>query len=388
MSNNIHLDKTKKKFLKRKRRITPKAKLFINPSITHFNSDSFFIFDIDEGARYLNSNKNPNSLKLSKNEIMTLINVIKSIKNEQIIQSGFKMISVKKSIIDKINDFFNISIKRDPLESFIIKKFEDPENRNNITCRKLAEEYYEKTEIKVSKSTINNIVNKKLGYKYIKTAFKNIKILSEENIITSLSFLKIMERCIRLNFQIIYLDESSIVSCNTKGYAWRKRNQDVYIKLHKNERINLIMAITKDNVIHYSFNRENTNESNFINFIDQLYDKINQQGIHHYVIVMDNLSTHKTSKLLSIYAEKKMNIIFNTPYLSSFNCIEYAYKKKKKKIYTKIYEGINDVIENSSKFIESNEFKNSLKKNYRDTLENYVTFSEKYKNYNLKHIDN
>ena len=83
-----------------------------------------------------------------------------------------------------------------------------------------------------------------------------------------------------------------------------------------------------------------------------------------------------------------MNIIFNTPYLSSFNCIEYAFRSLKKKIYTKRYEGLNDVIENSSKFIESNEFKNSLKKNYRDTLENYVTFSEKYKNYNLKHIDN
>ena len=170
--------------------------------------------------------------------------------------------------------------------------------------------------------------------------------------------------------------------------AWRKRNQDIYLKFPKKEKVNLIMAISKDSAIHYVFNKENTNESNFSDFIEKLYDKILQKGIHHYAIVMDNLSIHKTNKLLSIYVQKKMNIIFNTPYLSSFNCIEFAFRSLKKNIYTKVYEDINEVIENSSKYIESNEFKNSLKNNYRDTIENYVMFSEKYKYYNLKNIDN
>ena len=53
---------------------------------------------------------------------MTLINVIKSIKKEQIKESDNKFILVDKTIIDKIDDFFNISIKYEPLEAFIIKK--------------------------------------------------------------------------------------------------------------------------------------------------------------------------------------------------------------------------------------------------------------------------
>ena len=222
MSNNVYPKIIENKFLKRKRFVTPKAKAFTNPSITHFNSDSFFIFDIDEGQKYLNNKNNPNTLKLSKNELMTFMNAINSIKNEQIINSGNNFISVNKSIINKIDDYFNVSINYDPLASFIIKKFENPENIYGITCRKLAKEYFDETGISISKTTINNTIRNKLGFRYIKTAFKNISILSKESIITSLSFIKIMERCIRLNFEVIYLDESSILSYNSKGMAWRK----------------------------------------------------------------------------------------------------------------------------------------------------------------------
>ena len=35
------------------------------PNICHFNSQSFFIFDINDGTKYLSKVKNKNSLKLS-----------------------------------------------------------------------------------------------------------------------------------------------------------------------------------------------------------------------------------------------------------------------------------------------------------------------------------
>ena len=147
------------------------------------------------------------------------------------------------------------------------------------------------------------------------------------------------------------------------------------------------MAITKDDVLHYTFNKENKNELNFIYFINKLSEKIIQKKIHHYVVVMDNLSIHKTKNLINTYFEKKMNIVYNTPYLSSFNCIEFAFRTLKKKIYSKTYEDINKVIEDSSKYLDSIEFKNCLKNNYKDTIENYLMFSEKYKYLNLTLIE-
>ena len=99
---------------------------------------------------------------------------------------------------------------------------------------------------------------------------------------------------------------------------------------------------------------------------------------------MDNLSIHKTKNLISSYIENKMNIVYNTPYLSSFNCIEFAFRTLNKKIYSKTYEDINKVIEDSSKYLDSIEFKNCFKNNYKDTIENYLMFLEKYKYLNLK----
>lgn len=148
------------------------------------------------------------------------------------------------------------------------------------------------------------------------------------------------------------------------------------------------MAVTDDDVIHYAFNKQNTNEANFIEFINHLEHKIKKKGITHYAMVMDNLSVHKTKALMDIYQEQKMNIIFNTPYLSSFNCIEFAFRTLKKKIYTRVYEDINQIIEYSSEYMESKEFKNCLKNNYKDTIQNYIIFSEKYKSFNLKFMGN
>lgn len=231
MSNIIYPKKKPKVFLDKKRLSKAKQKVLNNPGITHFNSDSFFIYDIDEGQKYLNNTNNPNSLKLSKNELETFLNIINSIEREKLTED--KLISVHKNIIDKLNEFFKINIKYDALTSFIIKKFEMPGNTFNITCRKLSNEYFDETGIKVSKSTINNIIKNNLGFRYIKTAFKNFKILSNENIITSLCFIKIIERCLKLNFKIIYIDESSILTFNNKGMAWRKQNQEVYVNFPK-----------------------------------------------------------------------------------------------------------------------------------------------------------
>lgn len=45
---------------------------------------------------------------------------------------------------------------------------------------------------------------------------------------------------------------------------------------------------------------------------------------------MDNLSSHKSSKLMEFYDKHKINVLFNTPYLSNFNAIELSFRNLKK----------------------------------------------------------
>ena len=51
-----------------------------------------------------------------------------------------------------------------------------------------------------------------------------------------------MERCIQLNFEVIYLDESFILSSNSKVMAWKKQKQEIYLKFPKKQRVDLMVA--------------------------------------------------------------------------------------------------------------------------------------------------
>ena len=48
----------------------------------------------------------------------------------------------------------------------------------------------------------------------------------------------------------------------------------------------------------------------------KLGEIILEKNLSPYIIVLKNLSCHKTKELIELYSSKKMNIIFNRPYLS------------------------------------------------------------------------
>ena len=98
----------------------------------------------------------------------------------------------------------------------------------------------------------------------MKTTIKNINITSERNLIISLTFLKIVERAIRQNMKLIFLDESSILSANNNYRIWRQKEEDVFFQIPKKERVNLVMAISEDEVLHYYFAKKNINKKFFL----------------------------------------------------------------------------------------------------------------------------
>ena len=51
---------------------------------------------------------------------------------------------------------------------------------------------------------------------------------------------------------------------------------------------------------------------------------------------MDNLSVHRTKKLMEFYKDKKLNIIFKCIYRSNFNAIELAFRIIKFTLYNKL----------------------------------------------------
>ena len=69
-----------------------------------------------------------------------------------------------------------------------------------------------------------------------------------------------------------------------------------------------------------------------------------------------------------------------------FNSIELFFRSIKKTTYSKIYESINDLKDNINKIINNNKFNNTLLFNFKETLQDYLFYSDTYKNKNLNNI--
>lgn len=113
-----------------------------------------------------------------------------------------------------------------------------------------------------------------MGFRYLKSIVKINKILEVKNIINSLAFLKTFIKCLKLNFNIIYLDESAIQNDNNNYYSWRFPNEDLFAKIDPKKRLNLIMSINAEKIIYYEINKINTDESVFLCFMDKLKNEL------------------------------------------------------------------------------------------------------------------
>ena len=109
-----------------------------------------------------------------------------------------------------------------------------------------------------------------------------------------------------------------------------------------------------------------------------------------YLIIMDNFTGHKTADLLKYYNDEKMNILFNVQYCSYFNCIELCFRSLKKYLNNKSYDNQDKIINDIKDFLSKDELKKTLLKNYKETLQQYLLFTQenKYENINNYIIEN
>lgn len=368
--------------------ISSHAKYIKNPSITKFNKNSLFIFDIDEGRYYINSVKNANNIKLNEDELKILINKYYELKNEQSKEKGQQMILLDQTILNEINNYFKESIIEDSLIKFLKNEYISNTNRNGFTSRKLSRKYFITTGNRVSHTTISNVLKYKLGYRYLKVAPKTNKIISPESIIISMGILKIVSRCIKEKISIIYVDESTILNINNNLRTWIIPGENLYSRIENKKRCNLIMAINENGVVHYTLNEKNTNDEIFQEFIQDLLLKLKEKHIYNFALFLDNFSGHKTNKLIKFYSEQKIKIIFNTPYYSNFNAIEYGFRGLKNILYKKVYESMESLKCDINLILNSSEFQRTIKYGFKDTILEYLRFFEKNKNINFNNLKN
>lgn len=380
--DNLNLSKRNKIFTKKKRFISTQFKK--KKHISYININSHFIIDLKNPLQYFIILNNKNLIKFKSTEYIFLKQTIQDLSlkiNSGSIDKNF--VEIPKNICQDINNYFKVNTKKNKIEQFIEKKLIENKSRNSFSCRKLANSFFEETGERVSKTYINNILKNNFKLSYLKTPIKTHLINNDVGIFSAFYFIKSIIKCMSLGFKLLFLDESSILSINNNYRAWRSKNDELYFTLGTKKKKNLLLIVSDNSVIHYKITDSNTDENIFLTFMKEVISIISKKINQKFVIVMDNLSSHRTKNAMDFYINNKLNIIFNCVYRSSFNCVELAFKSIKLHLYKNLYESIDETINDVKKIIEGKNFKSVLVHNYLETLYRYLDFYEKNKNINL-----
>ena len=191
----------------------------------------------------------------------------------------------------------------------------------------------------------------------------------------------------KLGFDFIFLDESKLELKNNHFRAWMKKEEILTFGVNSNIKKNIILAVNKSEIIFYQFLDQNINSNNFVEILGKLGEKMEEKNNKKYVLILDNCTAHKTDEVIKYLYDKKINTIFTPPYQSTFTPIELAFRAIKKVIYSKLYNEIGDLIEEVENILKGENIKNTLLLNYRETINQYISFIDLNKNLNLNNIE-
>lgn len=359
-----------------------------NPDISHINSDSNFIYDESSALAHFNKVKNKNTIKLTKEELNLFINVINEINTQKLIDNEEEFIELPFDLYNKIKNFKSkVKSENEELVEFIKTTIENCNNREKISCRKLASLYEKNKGKKVGKSTIHKILRKRLGYRYLKTTYKTKKLKSEISILHCFYFIKCFAKCLKLNFHFIFIDESKIELSNNHLRCWRKEDEQIMFGDTINKKKNLILAIDKSSVLEYEITQENTNGIIFFNFIEKLKKKLDFISQNKNVFVMDNCTSHKTEDILKYFKTNKINILFTPAYQSIFNPIELIFRGIKRMTYSKLYNNFEEVENDVIDYLQNDKIKKTLLYNFKETMEQILNYYKLNMNQNINNYE-
>jgi transposase len=276
----------------------------------------------------------------------TLYNWIKLYYNK--INNTFDFSSYKSSY--KYN---NLKITNN-IEMFIINSIDI---NNNFNIKKIKNNIKHKFNITLSKSSIYHILHKN-NLTYKKIYIKNNPYNEEENNKFKID-LKNKIYNIDIN-NILSYDEMSIY-LNEKPYkGWSKKGNNCFIKTKNktifNKRYSIGMSISISGKINFTIVEGALKSNKFNKFMKKIMTSQNY-------IFMDNASIHKNALFKNFINNNNFNVIYNIPYHSELNPIEYIFSLLRKDLlnndnstYEQIIETIINFIKNFNKKYSYNIF--------------------------------
>lgn len=340
------------KGIERKKFISDTFNLHINSLYNWIKKDNY--------DNKINKYKNHKIDYVIENYIINIFNNETNIKNiKKLIKNNFNVILSYKDIlcVMKCNNLkTHNKIIKISIDNFIINSIKKDVFLSANQMIKLINEKFNKL---VSTTYVYNVLNKNnYSYKKIKI---NSNPYSKEKQKEQLTEVK--NKISKVNIDnLISIDEISIKEYENNNKGWYLKGIEPVIndknKKLNNKRYSVLMATSNKKIINYTIVEKGIKSNNFNNFILKLrrLDKHNKN-----VYFLDNARVHKTKSFNEIKEKLKLNLIYNAPYQSKYNPIEYVFSLLRKQIQNglnKSYEGIINNINNFKKNIDEIKLKN------------------------------
>ena len=221
------------------------------------------------------------------------------------------------------------------IENFIINSID---SNNNFNIKKIKYNIKNKFNILLSKATIYFVLHKH-NYTYKKLIVKNIPYDDTQ---IKLFKTELKKKIFNINYNnLISYDEISIY-LNSKPYkGWSIKGKECFIKTKNktifNKRYTIGMSIDYNSNIDFTITDGALKSFKFNKFMNKICKKNN-------FIFLDNASIHKNFQFKNDIINNKWNIIYNIPYHSHLNPIEYVFSLLRKQLLNYNIISFNDII--------------------------------------------
>lgn len=322
-----------------------------------FNCDitSLYKWKKEKNIHHLNTYKNTN---ISQKIVDDIIYIFKKLKFSSIDKIKKYINNINKSSLNNKTIAYILKVNNLECENFKIKKeiekfiIDSVIENKVITIKEIIKNIYLKYNISLSKSSIYKILKiNKFSYKQVKIKTNPNSYEEEKEKIVSVGYV-INELEIK---NICSYDEISAVTNEKPKRGWSKKGEECIIE-NKNtlygERFTIGLTVDTEKVVNFKIVKGGMKTDDFVDLMKDFQNNYNKNM--DKTVFLDNASVHHSKKFKEFTRETKIHVLYNVPYNSDKNPVEYVFSLLRKVLERSTFKTIEDLTS------IVNNFKNNL----------------------------
>lgn len=132
-------------------------------------------------------------------------------------------------------------------------------------------------------------------------------------------------------YNLIYVDEtgSNLHICRRRGRNLIGKRAVIELPTQRGGNLSSCAAISSAGVLHTKIQFTPFNTTKFLDFMNELFSKLDQTMLDKYIIIMDNVAFHKTAEVRNWFTNHHIQAKYLPAYSPFLNAIEESFCKMK-----------------------------------------------------------